>query len=68
MLLAACQAGESKAAEILLARGASPNSCVEKSGKTALMVSAESGRSECLRVLARAGSDLQVLLHLYTTL
>ncbi|KAI6652704.1 Ankyrin repeat and EF-hand domain-containing protein 1-like [Oopsacas minuta] len=59
VLLAACQAGESKAAEILLAKGASANSCIKKSGKTALMISSEAGHSECVRVLAHAGADLQ---------
>ena len=62
MLLAACQAGESKAAEFLLGRGASSNSAIAESGKTALMVSAEMGHPDCCRVLAQAGADLQVRL------
>jgi hypothetical protein len=55
MLYAAAEAGETSICSVMLAMGSDPNAAIS-TGKTPLMIAAESGRSEVVELLTKASA------------
>jgi ankyrin repeat protein len=63
-LMEACRHHRLNALKLLIGKGAKLNACTQDGrGVTALMIAAENGDEECLRILIKAGADLELKDH-----